>query len=118
MKKIESGRSMIEMLGVLAIIGVLSIGGLAAYSAAMDRHKANEVMSYASLCAVEAKISGVGACSDLTDATVPAGMTSAAASAGANGKIDVTITGLETGLAAIIEDKAAAYFDGTNKFTY
>ena len=25
----ESGRSMIEMLGVLAIIGVLSVGGIA-----------------------------------------------------------------------------------------
>ena len=25
----ESGRSMVEMLGVLAIIGVLSIGGIA-----------------------------------------------------------------------------------------
>ena len=29
MKKLESGRSMVEMLGVLAIIGVLSIGGIA-----------------------------------------------------------------------------------------
>ena len=28
MKKLESGRSMVEMLGVLAIIGVLSIGGI------------------------------------------------------------------------------------------
>ncbi|MBS6473139.1 MAG: hypothetical protein KH347_02690 [Acetobacter sp.] len=31
----ESGRSMIEMLGVLAIIGVLSVGGIAGYSQAM-----------------------------------------------------------------------------------
>ena len=30
-----SGRSMIEMLGVLAIIGVLSVGGIAGYSKAM-----------------------------------------------------------------------------------
>ena len=28
----ESGRSMVEMLGVLAIIGVLSIGGIAGYT--------------------------------------------------------------------------------------
>ena len=27
----QSGRSMIEMLGVLAIIGVLSVGGIAGY---------------------------------------------------------------------------------------
>ena len=32
MKINESGRSMIEMLGVLAIIGVLSVGGIAGYS--------------------------------------------------------------------------------------
>lgn len=33
----QSGRSMIEMLGVLAIIGVLSVGGIAGYSMAMSR---------------------------------------------------------------------------------
>ena len=31
-KTSDSGRSMIEMLGVLAIIGVLSVGGIAGYS--------------------------------------------------------------------------------------
>ena len=35
----ESGRSMIEMLGVLAIIGVLSVGGIAGYSQAMNKFK-------------------------------------------------------------------------------
>lgn len=38
----ESGRSMVEMLGVLAIIGVLSIGGIAGYVLAMHRNMANE----------------------------------------------------------------------------
>ena len=33
------GRSMVEMLGVLAIIGVLSVGGIAGYSKAMFKHK-------------------------------------------------------------------------------
>ncbi len=33
----EKGRSMIEMLGVLAIIGVLSVGGLAGYNMAMEK---------------------------------------------------------------------------------
>ena len=33
----ESGRSMVEMLGVLAIIGVLSVGGVAGYNFAMTR---------------------------------------------------------------------------------
>lgn len=31
----STGRSMIEMLGVLAIVGVLSVGGIAGYSKAM-----------------------------------------------------------------------------------
>ena len=43
-KKSESGRSMVEMLGVLAIIGVLSVGGIAGYSLAMRRHRANGVV--------------------------------------------------------------------------
>ena len=38
----ESGRSMIEMLGVLAIIGVLSIGGISGYSKAMGKHRVNK----------------------------------------------------------------------------
>lgn len=36
-----AGRSMIEMLGVLAIIAVLSVGGLAGYSKAMQMWKSN-----------------------------------------------------------------------------
>ncbi|MBP5616071.1 MAG: hypothetical protein J6X42_05970 [Alphaproteobacteria bacterium] len=36
------GRSMVEMLGVLAIIGVLSAGALAGYSKAMFMHKMNQ----------------------------------------------------------------------------
>ena len=43
-KKLESGRSMVEMLGVLAIIGVLSVGGIAGYSLSMRRHRANQVV--------------------------------------------------------------------------
>lgn len=48
----ESGRSMIEMLGVLAIIGVLSAGGIAGYSSAMESHKVNKTvyaMTYAAV---------------------------------------------------------------------
>jgi len=44
MKNNENGRSMVEMLGVLAIIGVLSAGGLAGYSKAMFKHKLNSTM--------------------------------------------------------------------------
>ena len=55
MKKVnESGRSMVEMLGVLAIIGVLSIGGIAGYTMAMNRYRANEGLAAANLLRIEA----------------------------------------------------------------
>ena len=38
----QYGRSMIEMLGVLAIIGVLTVGSIAGYSHAMRRHLLNK----------------------------------------------------------------------------
>ena len=38
----QSGRSMIEMLGVLAIIAVLSVGGITGYSKAMEKFKLNK----------------------------------------------------------------------------
>ena len=44
-KNFEKGRSMIEMLGVLAIIGVLSVGGIAGYSKAMGKFKVNKAIS-------------------------------------------------------------------------
>ena len=37
-----AGRSMVEMLGVLAIIGVLSVGAIAGYSKAMFKYKLNQ----------------------------------------------------------------------------
>ena len=42
MKNNQCGRSMVEMLGVLAIIGVLSVGGIAGYSKAMNKYKINK----------------------------------------------------------------------------
>ena len=38
----ENGRSMVEMLGVLAIIGVLSVGAIAGYSKAIFKYKLNK----------------------------------------------------------------------------
>lgn len=48
----ETGRSMVEMLGVLAIIGVLSIGGLSGYRSAMTKLRSNELLNEASKRAV------------------------------------------------------------------
>ena len=76
MKK-EYGRSMIEMLGVLAIIGVLSIGGLAGYTMAMNRHRANTILDYISRCVVVAQTNGDGStletdnCATILDETAP-----------------------------------------------
>ena len=73
----DYGRSMIEMLGVLAIIGVLSVGGIAGYSKAMTKFKTNKVIdevitianniktlyanqkNYASLSDIDLKASGI-----------------------------------------------------------
>ena len=43
------GRSMVEMLGVLAIVGILSAGALAGYSKAMFKHKMNQTIDTVSL---------------------------------------------------------------------
>ncbi len=49
--KSENGRSMIEMLGVLAIIGVLSVGGIAGYSKAMMKYRINKTIEQITLIA-------------------------------------------------------------------
>ncbi|MBQ8671776.1 MAG: hypothetical protein IJ525_04560 [Alphaproteobacteria bacterium] len=50
-KSVQSGRSMIEMLGVLAIIGVLSVGGIAGYSKAMQKYRINKAIEQITLIA-------------------------------------------------------------------
>lgn len=59
--KQENGRSMVEMLGVLAIIGVLSIGGIAGYTMAMNRYRANEIIDAASKLSVVVQTAKGGA---------------------------------------------------------
>ena len=48
----ETGRSMIEMLGVLAIIGVLSIAAVAGYRFALLKFRANEVTNELNMRAI------------------------------------------------------------------
>ena len=45
----QKGRSMIEMLGVLAIIGVLSVGGISGYSKAMAKFKLTKAQDQISM---------------------------------------------------------------------
>ena len=55
-KKVQSGRSMIEMLGVLAIVGILSAGGIAGYSMAMQSYKVSALTEKVNLIAQQARI--------------------------------------------------------------
>ena len=52
-KQAERGRSMVEILGVLAIIGVLSIGGIQGYKYAMDKHRSNDIISSVNMRATD-----------------------------------------------------------------
>lgn len=57
MKFYQSGRSMVEMLGVLAIIGVLSVGAIAGYSKAMTKYKLNkQTQQYSELFAATVSV--------------------------------------------------------------
>lgn len=55
MRNNEQGRSMIEMLGVLAIVGVLSVGGIAGYSKAMNKFKANKLIDQITMISTNVK---------------------------------------------------------------
>ena len=52
-KKSETGRSMVEMLGTLAIIGMLSIGGIVGYSYGIDKYRANQTINDINLRAID-----------------------------------------------------------------
>ena len=44
MKNSEYGRSMVEMLGVLTVVGVMSVGGITGYSKMMAHYKINKAI--------------------------------------------------------------------------
>jgi len=56
----EAGRSMVEMLGVLAIVGIISVAGVAAYRTAMNQHFANELLNEASKRATVVAMQAMG----------------------------------------------------------
>ena len=62
--KNQSGRSMVEMLGTLAIIGVLSIGGIAGYSYGMDKYRANQTIN-------DVMLLGIDITSQITQGKIP-----------------------------------------------
>jgi Tfp pilus assembly protein PilE len=54
-RKMQYGRSMIEMIGVLAIIGVLSVGGFGIVAKAMKNQRYTQIMSNVAELAASAK---------------------------------------------------------------
>ena len=94
MTKLESGRSMVEMLGVLAIIGVLSIGGIAGYTMAMNRYKANELLGAASMLNVVALSQNQG--NGVTEGTYSSLVASAPAQIAGVNVTDIKVTGRNT----------------------
>ena len=126
-KKSQSGRSMIEMLGVLAIIGVLSIGGLAGYTRAMLSYHVNEILDYTNRCWADVRSRGTGGgaiaradCSTFIADAVPAGANSIQCSrTGINAECVVTIndTNLKKAFATKIgqpETNANFIYTGTS----
>ncbi len=58
MGKGQQGRSMLEMLGVLAIIGILSITAFVGFNYALNKHRANTVIEDVMLVASSVETSG------------------------------------------------------------
>lgn len=56
----QTGRSMIEMLGVLAIIGVLSVGGIAGFTKAMQKYKINNTINQITRIVTNMRVAFVG----------------------------------------------------------
>ena len=112
MKELQNGRSMIEMLGVLAIIGVLSIGGLAGYTMAMNRHRANTILDFASRCVVVAQTSGdgstirTGPCATILGETLPAAIKTDTGVALSNDDIMVTLVPATTKIGEALENRS------------
>ena len=107
MMKNESGRSMVEMLGVLAIIGVLSVGGIAGYTMAMNKYKANEILATATQMSIIAKTAAAGegqAMTDLAAAGLTAPVSGVTMSADASGV--VTVQGLTSAVAKALAGAA------------
>jgi type II secretory pathway pseudopilin PulG len=107
--KNESGRSMVEMLGVLAIIGVLSIGGIAGYTMAMNRYRANEIIDTASKVAIVAMTSnaGVGASANISNLgsniSVPCIAANTDITSNRYGEVTINVDGSCTGVADVIK---------------
>ena len=117
----ESGRSMVEMLGVLAIIGVLSIGGIAGYTMAMNRYRANELLDTAAKVAVVAmtKNGGVGDNADMSDLgmdakSVPCTTVVGDIKSDKNGLVTINSSGCDDAVASVMKTIAGGKVNGAS----
>ena len=109
----NAGRSMLEMLGVLAIIGVLSVGAVMGFRQAMNRHKANVILNDVSLAFEELathETTGPINRYPVTAFTPESGHT-LYAKRDANGNDSVEVTGVAQGVCEILiqYDKTELY---------
>ena len=109
----NAGRSMLEMLGVLAIIGVLSVGAIMGFRQAMNRHKANVILNDVSLAFEELathETTGTISRYQVTAFTPESGHT-LYAKRDANGNDSVEVTGVAQGVCEILiqYDKTELY---------
>lgn len=74
LKTAEKGRSLVEMLAVLAIIGILSVGGIAGYDLVRERNQGNEILSTASAISVLARTKGINTDSRRERLSLPDGI--------------------------------------------
>ena len=109
----QTGRSMLEMLGVLAIIGVLSVGAILGFRQAMNRHKANLILNDVSLAFEElATHETTGAVSRYqVTAFTPESRHTLYAKRDANGNDSVEVAGVVQGVCEILiqYDKTELY---------
>ncbi len=90
----ENGRSMVEMLGVLAIAGIITLGGLAGYRMAMKKIRANSISELIAAASVYAQthntqVSGI---EDLDDDYDKAPECVERITAETNGKVSIIFT--------------------------
>ena len=63
----QEGKTLCTVLGIIMLVlgigggpALCSIGGLAGYTMAMNRHQANQILDYVSRCAIAAQVKGDG----------------------------------------------------------
>lgn len=121
-----SGRSMIEMIAVIAIIGFLSIGSLLAYRYAMSTKNANDVIDYVSVLSLEVQrrnkaITNVP-CEDYNGLllSVPKFFSNCTVSfeKQTGVEINVSYVGDSTNLVSALENRTSSYLCIQNNATY